>query len=145
MSKKDDLKGGLSALLGGAPRHLNVEPVGEPYQRTDQGGEPQQLESTIKDEELREALAARRKQGRGRPRTASDGHGKRSDGYSRTSLIVNEAKYAKVKEIAFRETLTTKEILEAALDLLIEKYESTHGEVVPRPERYKGDIKTLFD
>lgn len=141
MSKKDDLKGGLSALLGGAPRHLDVEPVGEPYQRTD---EPQQLESTIKDEELRAALEARRKLGRGRPRTAADGHGKRSDGYSRTSLIVNEAKYAKVKEIAFRETLTTKEIVEAALDLLIEKYESAHGEVVPNPERYKGDVSKLF-
>lgn len=105
------------------------------------------LLSTIEDPELREVLARRlqqkRMKDRGRPRKNTDKEGRRTDGYNRTSLIIPVAKWAKIKEIAFRETLTMKEITELALDLVIEKYEAKHGEVKPQPER-KKDISEIF-
>ena len=59
------------------------------------------------------------------------------------SLIINKEKWAKIKEIAFVETLTMKEIVELALDMVIERYESKHGEIIPAPER-KKDITEIF-
>ena len=151
MSKKEEkLKGGLDALFGGVkPRAERVEvveeaaPVMEVEPTTPQDEED--LINSVEDEELRAALHKKRMEGRGRPRKNLGANGKRTDGYVRTSIIANEEKYAKIKEIAFRSTLTTKDILEAAMDMLIEKYEAKHGEVVPNPEAYKGDIKRLFD
>ena len=152
MATKEQLGGGLNALFGGseskpetasrveAPTteapELKVEPT-TPQDEED-------LINSVEDEQLREALRKKRMDGRGRPRTKRDEIGKRTDGYSRTSLILKDEKVAKIKEIAFRETLTMKEIFELALDTIIEKYESKHGEVVPRPERYKGDITKVF-
>lgn len=144
MSKKDELKGGLSALFGeDKPKEatLPVEMVQEPTTAQDE----QDLIDTIEDEALRAALHKRRMEGRGRPRKNTDERGKRTDGYSRTSLIVNDAKFAKIREIAFRESLTMKEIVEAAIDIAIERYEAKHGEIKPQPSRYKGDVKKVFD
>ena len=151
MSKKEEkLKGGLDALFGGVkPRAERVEvveeaaPVMEVEPTTPQDEED--LINSVEDEELRAALHKKRMEGRGRPRKNLGVDGKRTDGYTRTSIIAHEEKYAKIKEIAFRSTLTTKDILEAAMDMLIEKYEAKHGVVVPNPEAYKGDIKRLFD
>ena len=104
------------------------------------------LLNSIEDEELRKELEARlyKKKliGRGRPRK-NDQLGRRMDGYDRTSLIINVEKWAKVKEIALRETLTLKEIVELALDMVIDRYESKHGEVKPQPVR-KRDINDIF-
>lgn len=156
MASKTELGGGLNALFGGSKpqsepeiqKQQNEDPESkapqmevEPTTRQDE----EDLINSVEDEELRAKLRARRMDGRGRPRKNHDKNGKRTDGYSRTSLIVNDEKAAKIKEIAFRETLTMKEIFELALDMVIEKYESTHGVVVPRPERYKGDINSIFD
>lgn len=151
MSKKEErLKGGLKALFDGVtPRTERVEiveeeaPVMEVEPTTPKDEE--ELINSVTDAELREALHKKRTDGRGRPRKNLSVDGKRTDGYARTSVIMNEAKYAKVKEIAFRSTLTTKEVLEVALDLLIEKYEEKHGEVIPNPAAYKGDKNSLFD
>lgn len=108
--------------------------------------EERELLNSIEDEELRKELEERlyRKKliGRGRPRK-NDQLGRRMDGYDRTSLIIPVDKWAKVKEIALRETLTLKEIVELALDLVIERYESKHGEVKPQL-REKKDIKEIF-
>lgn len=151
MSKKEDkLKGGLDALFGGVkPRAERVEVVDEATPEMEveptTAQDEEDLINSIEDEELREALRKKRMSGRGRPRKNLGVDGKRTDGYTRTSIIANEEKYAKIKEIAFRSTLTTKEIMEAAMDMLIEKYEAKHGVVVPNPEAYKGDIKRLFD
>lgn len=105
------------------------------------------LIATIDDPELREVLQRRLQQkrlvGRGRPRKNTDRTGKRTDGYNRTSLIIPVAKWEKIKEIAFRETLTMKEITELALDLVIERYEAKHGEVKPQRER-RRDINEIF-
>ena len=151
---QDELKGGLSTLFGGsqtqpekaastdeAPTSTTPELKVEPTTAQDE----EDLINSVEDEQLREALRKKRMEGRGRPRTTHDKNGKRTDGYSRTSLILKDEKVAKIKEIAFRETLTMKEIFELALDDIIAKYESKHGEVVPRPERYKGDITKVFN
>lgn len=105
------------------------------------------LINSIEDEalrkELQERLRRKRMVGRGRPRK-NDQLGRRMDGYDRTSLIIPVDKWAKVKEIAFIETLTLKEIVELALDMVIERYESKHGEVKPQPQRQKKDISEIF-
>lgn len=139
MGNKDELRGGLSALFGE-----------QPTQGAETAVEASSIEDTdiinsVTDEALREALKRKRMEGRGRPRKNTDKNGKRTDGYSRTSLILNDGQVAKIKEIAFRETLTMKEIVEAALNLAIEKYEAKHGVVKPHPESYKGDINKVFD
>lgn len=152
MAKKE-FGGGLDALFNRtdktqeqastdeAPKSKAPEFVKEPTTPEDEND----LINSVEDEQLREALRKKRMDGRGRPRTKRDATGKRTDGYSRTSLILKDEKVAKIKEIAFRETLTMKEIFELALDIIIEKYERKHGEVVPRPERYKRDINKVFN
>lgn len=104
------------------------------------------IEGTLTDAELRELLRRRRMQGRGRPRTATDAAGNRTDGYSRTSLMVRDDLWAKIKEIAFRETLTMKEVTELALKTVVDRYEAKHGTVIPDPTKYeeKKDINKIF-
>ena len=139
MAKKD-LTGGIANLLSGADQRIT--------QQRQASETPQETEllNSIENEDLREELTERLRQkrliGRGRPRK-NDILGRRTDGYERTSLIVNKYKWAKIKEIAFIETLTMKEIVELALDLVIERYESKHGEVIPHPEN-KKDINEIF-
>ena len=67
------------------------------------------------------------------------------DGYDRTSLIINMEKWAKIKEIALIETLTLKEIVDLALDLVIERYEAKHGTVKPNQnEKPKRNLRDIF-
>lgn len=166
MANKEKLKGGLANLLSGADQSVSKKrmadelPVQEPDAVKDENREPEtsapmepttqpdgKLIDTIEDPELREILERRmeerRKVGRGRPRK-NDQLGRRMDGYDRTSLIINKEKWEKLKEIAFRETITLKEIVELALDLVIERYESKHGEVKPEPDKRKRDINEIF-
>lgn len=102
------------------------------------------LISSIEDERLREALRAKRMDGRGRPRKNTDKNGKRTDGYSRTSLIVNDELWAKIKEVAFRETLTMKEIVDLALHMVVDRYEAKHGTIEPQPQKYTKNINEIF-
>ena len=146
---KKDLTGGVANLFAGATQSVKEKAVAstpEPEQ-TETAKEQTSLIDTIEDEELRSELERRlkekRKVGRGRPRK-NDQLGRRTDGYDRTSLIIPVEKWAKVKEIAFIETLTLKEIVELALDMVIDKYESKHGEVTPQPERQRKDIHDIF-
>lgn len=144
MSKKDELRGGLSALFGGnkpIEETKLVDMVEEPTKEQEEND----LISTIEDEALRAALHKKRMEGRGRPRTKTDERGNRTDGYCRTTLIVREDQIAKIKEIAFRETLTIKEIIGTALDMVIERYEEKNGEIKPQPSKYKGDAKKVFE
>ena len=160
MAKKD-LKGGVANLFSGADQSVaqQTASTGEAKPEPTEGGsstmeeEPTtaqdetDLINSIEDEELRKELQRRLQQkrmtGRGRPRK-NDQLGRRMDGYDRTSLIIPVEKWAKVKEIAFRETLTLKEIIELALDIVIERYESKHGEVVIQSNRPKKDINEIF-
>lgn len=100
--------------------------------------------NSIEDERLREALRAKRMDGRGRPRKNTDRNGKRTDGYSRTSLIVNDELWAKIKEVAFRETLTMKEIVDLALHMVVDRYEAKHGTIEPQPQKYTKNINEIF-
>lgn len=102
------------------------------------------LINSIENERLREALRAKRMDGRGRPRKNTDPTGKRTDGYSRTSLIVNDELWAKIKEVAFRETLTMKEIVDLALRMVVERYEAKHGTIEPQPQKYTKNINEIF-
>ena len=152
MAKKD-LSGGIANLLSGADQRV-TQKTGEaaPEAATQMEIEPftakeeKSLIASIDDEELREELKERlrlkRLIGRGRPR--KDGHKDCiGDGYERTSLIIQKDKWAKIKEIALIETLTMKEIVELALDIIIERYEAKHGEVIPMQNR-KKDIRDIF-
>jgi len=160
-SNKKDLQGGIANLLGGADRQRSTgaEPQPSEQQPQTEGAsstapdfkvqpttkkDEEDLINSIEDAQLRAALEARRKEGRGRPRKNTDATGKRTDGYSRTSFIIKDTTWAKIREIAFRKTLTMKEIVELALEMLIKEYEKTNGEVTPHPEKYKGDIHDIF-
>lgn len=160
-SNKKDLQGGIANLLGGADRQraTGEEPQPSEQQPQTEGAsstapdfkvqpttkkDEEDLINSIEDAKLRAALEARRKEGRGRPRKNTDATGKRTDGYSRTSFIIKDTTWAKIREIAFRKTLTMKEIVELALEMLIKEYEKTNGEVTPHPEKYRGDIHDIF-
>ena len=144
MSKKDELRGGLQALFGDRKPIDEAKPVTMEQEPTTEKDE-QELINTIEDEALRAALHKKRMDGRGRPRKNTDERGNRTDGYRRTTLIVSEEQLAKIKEIGFKETLTMKEIIEKALDMVIERYEAKNGEIKPQPSKYKGDIKKVFE
>lgn len=161
MAKKEELKQGLANLISGADRSVSrakdVAEATEKAQATKEAAPQMEVEPTtlqdetdlinsVEDVELRKELERRLRQkrmrGRGRPRK-NDQNGNRTDGYERTSMIIPKAKWEKIKEIAFIETLTLKEIVELALDLVIERYESKHGEITIA-ERPKKDINEIF-
>lgn len=168
MAKKKDveLMDGLTSLLGAAPTtadtkqeqgaQATAEPTaeaaatpttGEGQGAADEEGaeptDPNDIINSVEDEELRQALRAKRMKGRGKRK-----RGQRVDslqeGYTRACTIVPILKMEKLREISFRETLTIKEVVEAAFDLAIEAYEAEHGEVVPNAAARKGNPENLF-
>ena len=144
--KKEELSAGLANLLSGADQRVSQKQAASTPSTDEAAPEQEDLLNTIEDEELRKELevrlAKKRLIGRGRPRK-NDQLGRRSDGYGRSSIIIPLEKWEKVKEIAFRETLTIKEIIELALDMVIDRYEKKHGEVKPQPDR-KRNINEIF-
>lgn len=62
--------------------------------------------------------------------------------YGRLCAIVNTRKMNKLRQIASIEGLSIKAVLEAAMDLAIEAYESKHGEVVIPSKADNGDAHT---
>lgn len=165
-AKKDKLRGTLNAIVGNTTPETTAqtEATTESSIHTTEGEAPEvkaeasssmevepttaqdeaDLINSIENEELREALRKKRMDGRGRPRKNTDQTGKRTDGYSRTSLIVNDELWAKIKEVAFKETLTMKEIVDLALRMVVERYESKHGTIKPQPENHIKDINEIF-
>lgn len=145
--KKEQMGGGLQTLLSRreTPASLKEE---QPQHLTSTRTEEMrntltdpELKEALEDEEtLRAALRAKRFAG-GRPKK---GFTKVSvtKGYGRTCIVANEIKMDKIREIAFRETLTIKEIFEAMMDNLIKTYEAKHGEIVPQD--HSGDAAELF-
>jgi len=115
MAKKD-FKGGFDKLLS--------------------GGKTQQ-EIVVEPQEQIEAPVARR----GRPKKWEGS--KSSEGDIRTSLIVNETKYKKLEAIAQKEGLTKKELIDTALDIIIDGYEKKNGVIEPQ-EKEERDLKSLF-
>lgn len=107
--------------------------------RADLPEPPEELVNSIEDEELRQVLKERRAGMVGRPRKDTT-HISRTDGYNRTSLVINVGKWEKFKYIALHSTLTLKEVMDVMLDMFIEQYESVHGEIVLPDD--DGDNKT---
>lgn len=156
MANKEQLKKGIAQILStasvevtrsrnerdheqhGAASSISQEPITQ---------DERDLLNSVEDAEFRKELErrliAKRLIGRGRPRK-NDIEGRRMDGYDRTSVIINKEKWAKVKEIALRETLTIKEIMDATLDIVIQKYEDKHGTVVPQQREKKDASSILF-
>ena len=64
-------------------------------------------------------------------KTAVHGHGGKSTIKNRvaTSLVLDQTKYAKVKQIAFDNSLNINEVIDVALDLVIETYEKKYGPI----------------
>lgn len=61
-----------------------------------------------------------------------------------TSLVVNRAKYAKVKAIASHNGLNVNEVIDAALDMAIREYEKRNGTVDIR-EGHVSAAEILFN
>lgn len=120
---KDQLKGGISAMFG-----ETSEIVPEAKQITEE--EYQDLEAQQTE---------RRKFKTGR-RSNDDTRVPSSQTDMRTSMIVDKAQYAIVREIALRECMTIKEIIYAMFELGIDLYEKKHGKVLVRKPTGQKDL-----
>lgn len=149
MAKKN-YRGALDGLLQSTQPTEGTEEVEAVEVATE--AEPQatpeeedELISQVKDEELKELLKAKRLEGSGRPKKGRP-HKSKKEGYKTISIIVNENKYELLREMGLRETLTIKEVFEAAMDLAIQKYEEAKGQklTIRNPEERRGDASTLF-
>lgn len=136
MGKREQrLKGGVDALFGGASTRT-AAPQRE--QEVELSAQEAAIE-TVKDEELKAALRERVLAGRGRPKK-----GRKKDSntelYTTICVKANIEKWAKVEYIALNETLQKKEVLELALDMLIEKYENEKGAIRLKKDSKKGNV-----
>lgn len=116
---KEQLRSGMAILFGEKPASPQLE-------ETPTASE--ELIETVQDEELKEALRQRQLDGRGRPKRGRKKESK-TEGYGTICVKANLDKWEKVKYISLQETLQIKEVLELALDMLIEKYESEKGTI----------------
>lgn len=63
----------------------------------------------------------------------------------RVSIIVQEKSLDKVKYIMEKENFKQSQIFDAALSMLIKKYEEKKGPIKPRQRKKQGNISDLFD
>lgn len=142
---KEKLAGGLQTLLS-----RNETSAPSPEQET-APSRTEEMRETLKDPELKEALQNEEQlRAALRSKRFAGGRPKKGEtrisvtrGYGRTCIVANEEKMDKIREIAFRETLTIKQIFEAMMDNLISSYEAKHGEIIPAD--HSGDPNKLFD
>lgn len=132
--KADKLRGGVAVLFGEAP-------ASEPQRQEEkvQTSGTDSLVDTIQDEELKEKLRQRQLDGRGRPKRGRP-HDSKTDGYGTVSVKANLEKWDKLRYISLQETLQLKEVLELAIDMLIEKYESEKGTIRLKTQTKKGNV-----
>lgn len=143
MAKKE-LEGGLQTLIGRTEPTTTGQdlPIPSKVDLLKETLSDEELKELINDEErLRQAMRSKRFAG-GRPKKGDTKH-RESQGYGRTCIVANIDKMNKIREIAFRETLTIKQLFEGMMDNLIKTYEAKHGEVVPAD--HSGDVSHLFD
>lgn len=122
MDSKKKIRSGVATLFG--------EPASQPQQpeETPIAHKAEDLIETVQDKELKQALRKRQLDGRGRPKRGRP-HDSKTDGYGTVCVKANLEKWAKLEYISLHETLQKKEVLELALDMLIEKYESEKGKI----------------
>lgn len=148
MAKKDLMSSVFNKLTEQKPKN-NIEVVAtrvktEEEQAATETAVPQLTEEEVKALEQQQKKARTAKSGRPRKWDRDqNGTPQRADGYRRTSMIVNVELGAKLKEIAFREGLTEKDVLEAAMRKAVESYEEKNGKIVPT-DRDKLTAKGLF-
>lgn len=137
--RNEALKGGVAALFGDSPIQEPAEAKEPAEQSETQEPAEADLISTVQDEELRRALRKRQQEGRGRTKKGRP-KDKRTEGYGTICVKANLEKWAKVEYISLQETLQKKEVLEMALDMLIEKYESEKGKIVLKAKDKTGNV-----
>ena len=120
----DQFKSGKTAMFGDG-----TQPAPQALQLTDE-------EYAILEErqaQRRTYLTGRRRKDETRePATKDD---------MRTSMLVNKHQYAIVREIALREGMTIKDLVNAMFQLGIDRYEEKHGKVeVRKPASGKRDL-----
>lgn len=96
------------------------------------GGKQEQTTTEVKKKDART---------RNRSKVAFD---KDRTGYEIATILVHSQTYAKMKEIAYKENLTIKKVVEAAMKKAVEKYESTRGEIKISNPKF-GNEEELFN
>lgn len=137
MAKKDDkLALGLGKLLGTPAKKPAVEVATSTVE-----SEParEDIIDSVQDEELREALRKRQLEGRGKPKKGRP-HDSKTEGYGTICVKANLEKWEKIKYISLQETLQIKEVLELALDKIIEEYEEEKGTILIKRTSKKGNV-----
>lgn len=120
---KDQLKGGISAMFG---------------ETSEMAPEAKRItEEEYSDLEAQQIERRKFKTGR---RSNGDTRVPSSQTDMRTSVIVDKAQYAIVREIALRECMTIKEIIYAMFELGINRYEQKHGKVLVRKPTGQKDL-----
>jgi len=147
MKRDDKLKRGLGILLGETSRTeksqstaptstVETSTVESTTQtpETEEEKVPEEVEvlppilQKVQDEELKEALRQRVLKGRGRPKKGRP-HDSQTERYSTVCIKANTEKWEKIKYISLQETLQIKELMEIAIDKIIEEYESKKGKI----------------
>lgn len=131
MDKSQKIRGGVQALFGEATT-VRKPQLDEPEK------DLEKLIETVQDEELKEKLRQRQLEGRGRPKRGRP-HDSKTYGYGTVCVKANLEKWAKLEYISLQESLQKKEVLELALDMLIEKYESEKGTIKLKISK-KGNV-----
>lgn len=122
-TKKDLLKGGISAMFGdsGGSQPPAVEISDEQYEEL----EERQIER-------RHFLTGRRRKGDNRELETADD--------VRTTIVMKKSQYDIIREIALRESMTIKEIITMMFSLAIERYEKKNGKVEVRRSKSRRDL-----
>ena len=128
MGKKSFI-GGLNSILSGGTTSQDVQQVGE---------DPTEASKSVKDEELIPVIEASNK--RGRPKTNYREIEKTSqegckESETRATFIINEAYLERIKALAYWERIQIKDAINDALKEYLEKYETSHGKIKPKPEK----------
>lgn len=85
-------------------------------------------------------VETKQKNGPGRPKTNTREITKSSqegtkEGETRATFIINETILEKVKDLAYWERVTIKEVVNTALEEAIAKYEKKNGEIKTTPKK----------
>ena len=131
MSQIKDIKtakGGLSALFGSVtntetPRPETIEKI------EDKPTSTEDVLETLSDETkeaLQKEIQRRQYLKAGRPPKGST---EKTGGYVRMTFLISPEKQTRLREIALREGLFIKEILDRGIDLVISEYENKEGRV----------------
>lgn len=132
MSKiKDEniAKVGLSGLFGtGKPQQTRPTPEEGLTSTKETDLSPEELLDTLKDDETKQALLNEVKRRQylkaGRPFKGED---RETGKYVRMTFLISPEKQERLREIALKEGLFIKEVLERGIDMVIAEYDNKEG------------------